>query len=176
MLLHTSYRNLDATVEWIRPRLEEAGITLHVQREAPTGRLIERMRADETSVLAGTTSFWEGVDVPGDALGLVVIDKLPFPRRGDPLLDARREAAEAAGGSGFEEVDIPATATLLAQGAGRLLRRVDDVGVVGGHGLAPGDARLPPPDPCDAAAVLADHRPRRGRTVPAGAAARRAAA
>ena len=130
MLLHTSYRNLDATVEWIRPRLEEAGITLHVQGEAPTGRLIERMRADETSVLAGTTSFWEGVDVPGDSLGLVVIDKLPFPRRGDPLLDARREAAEAAGGSGFEEVDIPATATLLAQGAGRLLRRVDDVGVV----------------------------------------------
>ena len=130
MLLHTSYRNLDATVEWIRPRLEEAGITLHVQREAPTGRLIERMRADETSVLAGTTSFWEGVDVPGDALGLVVIDKLPFPRRGDPLLDARREAAQAAGTSGFEEVDIPATATLLAQGAGRLLRRVDDVGVV----------------------------------------------
>lgn len=137
MLLHTSYRNLDATVAWMRPRLEAEGISLHVQREAPTGRLIERMRADETSVLAGTTSFWEGVDVPGDALGLVVIDKLPFPRRGDPLLDARREAAEAAGRSGFEEVDIPATATLLAQGAGRLLRRVDDVGVV-----AVMDARL----------------------------------
>jgi len=130
MLLHTSYRNLNDTVEWIRPRLEEAGISLHVQGEGPTGRLIERMRADETSVLAGTTSFWEGVDVPGDALGLVVIDKLPFPRRGDPLLDARREAAEAAGGLGFQEVDIPATATLLAQGAGRLLRRVDDAGVV----------------------------------------------
>ena len=106
-----------------------AGETAIRQRKI-TGRLIERMRADETSVLAGTTSFWEGVDVPGDALGLVVIDKLPFPRRGDPLLDARREAAAAAGGSGFEQVDIPATATLLAQGAGRLLRRDDDVGVV----------------------------------------------
>lgn len=130
MLLHTSYRNLHETVEWIRPHLEEAGIPLHVQGEAPTGRLIERMRAEETSVLAGTTSFWEGVDVPGSALGLVVIDKLPFPRRGDPLLDARREAAEAVGRSGFEDVDVPHTATLLAQGAGRLLRRVDDVGVV----------------------------------------------
>lgn len=130
MLLHTSYRNLDATVEWIRPHLEEAGIALHVQGEAPTGRLIERMRADETSVLAGTMSFWEGVDVPGDALGLVVIDKLPFPRRGDPLLDARREAAQANRRSGFHEVDVPHVATLLAQGAGRLLRRVDDAGVV----------------------------------------------
>lgn len=130
MLLHTSYRNLNETVEWIRPRLEEAGISLHVQGEAPTGRLIERMRADATSVLAGTTSFWEGVDVPGDALGLVVIDKLPFPRRGDPLRDARRDAIETAGRSGFTEVDIPHTATLLAQGAGRLLRRLDDAGVV----------------------------------------------
>jgi ATP-dependent DNA helicase DinG len=130
MLLHTSHRNLDATVEWIRPHLEEAGIALHVQGEAPTGRLIERMRADETSVLAGTMSFWEGVDVPGDALGLVVIDKLPFPRRGDPLLDARREAAQANRRSGFHEVDVPHVATLLAQGAGRLLRRVEDTGVV----------------------------------------------
>ncbi len=130
MLLFTSHKHLRETVEWIGPELKKAGITLHVQGEAPTGRLIERMRAEETSVLAGTTSFWEGVDVPGDALSLVVIDKLPFPRRGDPLRDARRDAVESAGGNGFHAVDIPHTATLLAQGAGRLLRRVDDVGVV----------------------------------------------
>jgi ATP-dependent DNA helicase DinG len=130
MLLFTSHKHLRETVDWIAPHLKKDGITLHVQGEAPTGRLIERMRQDETSVLAGTTSFWEGVDVPGDALSLVVIDKLPFPRRGDPLRDARREAVEAAGGNGFQQVDIPHTATLLAQGAGRLLRRVDDVGVV----------------------------------------------
>lgn len=130
LLLHTSHRNLRATAEWIAPHLDDAGIQLLVQGEAPTGRLVERMRADETAVLAGTTSFWEGVDVPGDALRLVMIDKLPFPRRGDPLRDARREAVEAAGGNGFHRVDIPHTATLLAQGAGRLLRRIDDVGVV----------------------------------------------
>jgi ATP-dependent DNA helicase DinG len=130
LLLHTSHRNLRATAEWIAPHLDQAGIQLLVQGEAPTGRLVERMRADETAVLAGTTSLWEGVDVPGDSLRLVVIDKLPFPRRGDPLRDARRDAVEAGGGNGFLQVDVPHTATLLAQGAGRLLRRVDDVGVV----------------------------------------------
>lgn len=130
LLLHTSHRNLRATAEWIAPHLDEAGIPLLVQGEAPTGRLVQRMREDERAVLAGTTSFWEGVDVPGDALRLVVIDKLPFPRRGDPLRDARRDAVEADGGNGFHQVDLPHTATLLAQGAGRLLRRIDDVGVV----------------------------------------------
>jgi ATP-dependent DNA helicase DinG len=100
---------------------------LLLQRELPKGRLLEEFTNDETSSLFATLGFWQGVDVPGRALSLVTIDRLPFPRPDDPLLQARRDRA---GGGAFSLVDLPRAATLLAQGAGRLIRTADDRGVV----------------------------------------------
>jgi len=81
-------------------------------------------------VLVATMGFWEGLDVPGRSLELVVIDKLPFPRPDDPLWAARREAAELAGLSAFNAIDLPRATILLAQGAGRLIRTTEDRGLV----------------------------------------------
>jgi ATP-dependent DNA helicase DinG len=92
--------------------------------------LADRFRRDETSVLVGTRSFWEGNDVPGRACVLVVIDKLPFPTPADPLLAARRERIDAAGGSGWRSVDLPVAALALSQGVGRLIRGPRDRGVI----------------------------------------------
>ncbi|MGH9038449.1 MAG: helicase C-terminal domain-containing protein, partial [Acidimicrobiia bacterium] len=80
--------------------------------------------------LFATQSFWQGVDLPGSLCHLVTIDRLPFPRPTDPLVQARREAAEARGANAFAAVDIPIAATLLAQGSGRLIRTTTDQGVV----------------------------------------------
>ena len=85
---------------------------------------------NENSCLFGTLTLWQGVDVPGSACSLVIIDRIPFPRPDDPLLQARSNAADAAGRSGFMEVSATHAALLMAQGAGRLLRSVDDRGVV----------------------------------------------
>lgn len=128
LVLFTSWRRLHDTADW----LAEAGAPwpLLRQGEAAANQLIARFRDEETSVLLATMSFWEGVDAPGDACLQVVIDKLPFPRRDDPLLAARRERAEATGRSAFHDVDLPLAAVRLAQGAGRLIRSSDDVGVV----------------------------------------------
>jgi len=101
-----------------------------VQGEGGRGALLARFAAEETSVLVATRSFWMGVDVPGPACVLVVIDRLPFSRPDDPLAQARRERAEAGGRSGFEEVDLPLAALVLAQGVGRLIRTTTDRGVV----------------------------------------------
>jgi ATP-dependent DNA helicase DinG len=98
-----------------------------VQGELPKARLLEEFADDETSCLFATLGFWQGVDVPGRALTLVTVDRLPFGRPDDPLLDARRERA---GESAFALVDLPRAATLLAQGVGRLIRRASDYGVV----------------------------------------------
>lgn len=101
-----------------------------VQGEGGRGALLARFATEETSVLVATRSFWMGVDIPGPACVLVVIDRLPFSRPDDPLAQARRERAEAGGGSGFEEVDLPLAALVLAQGVGRLIRTTTDRGVV----------------------------------------------
>lgn len=101
-----------------------------VQNELPKKALLDTFAEDETSVLIATMGFWEGIDVPGPALSLVILDKIPFARPDDPLHQARREAAEAKGLSAFEMVDLPRAAMLLCQGAGRLIRHERDRGVV----------------------------------------------
>jgi ATP-dependent DNA helicase DinG len=97
------------------------------QGSLPKPKLVTEFSIDETSCLFATMSFWQGVDIPGRTLSLVVIDRLPFPRPDDPLLEARRERA---GADAFHVIDVPRAATLLAQGAGRLIRAQGDVGVV----------------------------------------------
>ncbi|HWH32305.1 MAG TPA: ATP-dependent DNA helicase [Egibacteraceae bacterium] len=103
---------------------------LLVQDEAPRGLLMERFVAEEEACLLATLGFWQGVDVPGRSLSLVVVDRLPFPHRNDPLMQARRELATARRRSAFMEVDLPHAATLLAQGVGRLIRSSADRGAV----------------------------------------------
>ena len=100
------------------------------QGDDSTSALVGRFAADEPTSLFGTLSLWQGVDVPGPSLSLVLIDRIPFPRPDDPLLTARQRAVAARGGNGFMAVAATHAALLLAQGAGRLLRRVDDRGVV----------------------------------------------
>jgi ATP-dependent DNA helicase DinG len=91
---------------------------------------VERFAKDETSVLLGTMSLWQGVDVPGNSCVLVTIDRIPFPRPDEPVMSARAAQADAGGGSGFMQISLPRAALLLAQGTGRLIRSVDDRGVV----------------------------------------------
>ncbi|WP_293001832.1 ATP-dependent DNA helicase [Mycobacterium sp.] len=100
------------------------------QGEDTTTTLVEQFAADPATSLFGTLSLWQGVDVPGPSLSLVIIDRIPFPRPDDPLLSARQRAVAAAGGNGFMSVAASHAALLLAQGAGRLLRGTDDRGVV----------------------------------------------
>ncbi|MCS4492447.1 ATP-dependent DNA helicase [Corynebacterium sp. ES2794-CONJ1] len=100
------------------------------QGEDSTGALIKTFSKEENSCLFGTLSLWQGVDVPGSSCSLVIMDKIPFPRPDDPLLQARKEAADAAGRNGFMEVAAAHAALLMAQGAGRLLRATSDRGVV----------------------------------------------
>jgi ATP-dependent DNA helicase DinG len=106
-----------------------------VQGQWPKRRLIERFREGAAEgrpgcILVASASFWEGVDVPGEALQLVVIDKLPFPPPGDPLVEARGQRLEAQGRSPFNEYFVPEAAVALKQGAGRLIRRETDQGLL----------------------------------------------
>ena len=95
-----------------------------------TAQLVRQFTEDEPTCLFGTLSLWQGVDVPGNSLQLVVIDRIPFPRPDDPLASARQRAVAARGGNGFMTVAASHAALLLAQGAGRLLRTMTDRGVV----------------------------------------------
>jgi ATP-dependent DNA helicase DinG len=122
--LFTSWRMMDLAAEALESRLPW---TLYTQRDLPKPKLIEAFREDRESILFATMGFWQGIDVPGNALSLVTIDRLPFARPDDPLLEARREHA---GSNAFRTVDLPRAATMLAQGAGRLIRRTTDRGVV----------------------------------------------
>ncbi len=124
LALFTSRRATEAAAEVLA---EELPYTLLVQGDLPKGRLLEEFARDETSCLFATLGFWQGVDIPGRALSLVTIDRLPFPRPDDPVLQARRDRA---GGRAFSLVDLPRAATLLAQGSGRLIRNAEDRGVV----------------------------------------------
>ena len=124
-VLSTSVRGMLA----LREALDDLPYPLLLQGERPKAKLLDAFRA-EPSVLFATQSFWEGVDVPGEALSLVVIDKLPFAPPGDPVVAARARAREAEGGDAFSELSVPAAALALKQGFGRLIRSRADAGLV----------------------------------------------
>lgn len=125
--LFSSMRAARAAAEAMRERLDTPVLC---QGDDTTGALIEQFADDAETSLFGTLSLWQGVDVPGPSLSLVLIDRIPFPRPDDPLLTARQRAVSAHGGNGFMAVAASHAALLLAQGAGRLLRGIDDRGVV----------------------------------------------
>ncbi|MCX5042897.1 ATP-dependent DNA helicase [Aldersonia sp. NBC_00410] len=125
--LFSSMRAAKAAAEAMRERLDTPVLC---QGEDATGALVAKFAADEGVSLFGTLSLWQGVDVPGPSLSLVILDRIPFPRPDDPLLIARQRAVESRGGNGFMAVAANHAALLLAQGTGRLLRSVDDRGVV----------------------------------------------
>jgi ATP-dependent DNA helicase DinG len=127
LVLTSSYRALDAYRERVRGRVP---YDVLVQGEEPRERLLARFRAEVGSVLIATSTFWQGVDVPGESLSLLVIDKLPFSAPGDPLHEARCEAVERAGGDWFADYALPAATLQLRQGFGRLIRSHSDRGVV----------------------------------------------
>jgi len=124
LALFTSWAAMDDAVERVRDRIEYKVLT---QRDLPKPALVRAFAESAETCLFATTGLFQGVDVPGDTLSCVVIDKLPFPRPDDPLLSARRERLKAAA---FSEIDVPRAATLLAQACGRLIRTANDRGVV----------------------------------------------
>ncbi len=130
LCLFTSHRAMDAAVTRLRAELDTRGLRARKQGERPKHALLDELRSDARTVLFATSSFWEGVDVRGAALRLVVIDRLPFRVPSDPLVKARAEHARKQGKDPFRDVAVPEAALLLKQGAGRLLRTVDDAGVV----------------------------------------------
>ncbi len=126
-LLFTSHRALREAANLLA---DEVDFPLLVQGSAPKAELLERFVDDGNAILLGTASFWEGVDVRGEALSLVVIDKLPFASPGDPVLQARLDAIKRRGGNAFMQHQVPQAAIALKQGAGRLIRDVTDRGVL----------------------------------------------
>jgi len=127
LVLTSSYRALEAVAAGIRGRVP---YDVLVQGEAPRERLLERFRDEVASVLVATSTFWQGVDVPGESLSLLVIDKLPFAAPEDPLVEARCERIVEHGGDWFREYALPAAVLQLRQGFGRLIRSHADRGVV----------------------------------------------
>lgn len=126
--LFASQRNAEAAARHCRAELPAQ--TVLCQGDAQLSELTRRFVAEEEVSLFGTLSLWQGIDVPGDTCHLVIIDKIPFPRPDDPLMRARQQAIEEAGGNGFMQVAAHHAALLLAQGSGRLIRRITDRGVV----------------------------------------------
>ena len=125
--LFSSYRAAVAAAAVAR---EKSDFPVLLQGEDSTAQLVARFAADEESCLFGTLSLWQGVDVPGPACQLVVIDRIPFPRPDDPVRSARQKAVDEAGGNGFLTIAAAHAALMLAQGAGRLIRGSTDRGVV----------------------------------------------
>lgn len=133
-VLFTSYRALRFAAEWLRSRIS---YPILVQGEASQAQILEKFRHLGDAVLLGTSSFWQGVDVRGEALSAVLIDKLPFASPGDPVVQARIDAINRGGGNSFMEFQLPLAVIALRQGVGRLIRDQADRGV-----LMIGDNRL----------------------------------
>ncbi|MEU7480848.1 ATP-dependent DNA helicase [Lentzea sp. NPDC042327] len=125
--LFSSTRAAKAAAEALRDKIE---YPILCQGDDATGLLVKKFAEDERTCLFGTLSLWQGVDVPGPSLQLVIMDRIPFPRPDDPLASARQKAVNSRGGNGFLTVAATHAALLLAQGAGRLLRSMSDKGVV----------------------------------------------
>jgi ATP-dependent DNA helicase DinG len=124
LALFTSWKAMDLAAAAVRERVD---VPILTQRDLPKPALVARFAADESTCIFATAGFFQGVDVPGRTLSLVVVDRLPFPRPDDPLLSARRELL---GPTAFAQIDIPRAAMLLAQASGRLIRNATDRGVV----------------------------------------------
>jgi ATP-dependent DNA helicase DinG len=133
LLLFTSHKAMEEAAQRLMPFIASMGLRAMKQGDAPKVRLLDALRAadgTEGAVLFATHSFWEGVDVRGRALRLVVIDRLPFKVPSDPLQLARAELCKKRGGNPFSDIALPDAALTLKQGVGRLLRSIDDAGVV----------------------------------------------
>ncbi len=131
LALFSSWRGVELADEHLRRVLAELKFPIITQRRGDSaGPLVEKFAKDPQSILLGTISLWQGIDVPGPACTLVAIDRIPFPRPDEPVMSARTAKADEAGGSGFMQVSLPRAALLLAQGTGRLIRSIDDKGVV----------------------------------------------
>ena len=136
MVLTTTLKALRVIGDALSLTFEQSDdLEVLVQGAMPKRLLIERFRQGSTAgqrgcVLVASASFWEGIDVPGDALQLLIIDKLPFPPPNDPMAEARSKALEALGRNAFNDYFVPEAAVALKQGAGRLIRRETDQGVL----------------------------------------------
>ena len=133
-VLFTSYANMHAVAELIAGRLP---YPLLIQGEAPRGALLDTFRRTPGAVLLATASFWQGVDVAGEQLSCVIIDKLPFASPSDPVVEARIDRIRTRGGNPFVEYQVPVAILMLKQGLGRLIRTASDRGI-----LAVLDSRL----------------------------------
>jgi ATP-dependent DNA helicase DinG len=127
LVLFTSYHNLNAVHSYLEGKIP---YTLLRQGDAPKTMLLEEFKKDVHSVLLATGSFWQGVDVPGEALSCLIVDKLPFDSPGDPLVAARIDLIRSRGGNPFMEYQVPAAVIALKQGLGRLIRKNSDRGVL----------------------------------------------
>jgi ATP-dependent DNA helicase DinG len=127
LVLFTSYHNLNVVHQVLAGQLP---YTLFKQGDSPKSVLLDRFREDTHSILLATASFWQGVDVPGEALSCLIIDKLPFDSPGDPLVAARIESIRAKGGNPFVDYQLPSAIIALKQGLGRLIRNSSDQGVL----------------------------------------------